>query len=494
MSLHLRARLLLSYVLVAVLLVVAFSSMGVGLSRTNEVVEGLKQDLTLFENEQRIYRAAWDIELVARRGIVGCERGTNAALGVVRALTLARTELEEALRAGGAHVEEMVRESAEGYGRYARELEEAASCEAVLSLPGRQLRLTLDENLTTVWSERVRELRLGLQARDERARQVGTNALRSGVVFGVLGIIAAGALAYAQSRSLSTAVAWLGTHARRIGRGDFTPLPPLRGPAELRELALELDRMQAQLAGLDQLKSAFVASVSHDLRTPLARVREALGLLADGSIGPLNERQARVVHLARSACEREIRLVTSVLDLSRVQSGQPLRRNTGASIDQIVQTVMTDLEAEAEERKVSLRYDRPPKPIVGPMDDPLIERALSNLVHNAISVSPAGKTVRIRSELVMRSLRPEAAPAPTAQVSVQDEGPGVPAAVREKLFQPFASHDTATRRRGTGLGLTIAREMIVAHGGELRIVDHEGPGALFAFWIPLETAAQPEAQ
>ncbi|RKI48228.1 sensor histidine kinase [Corallococcus sp. AB004] len=183
-------------------------------------------------------------------------------------------------------------------------------------------------------------------------------------------------------------------------------------------------------------------------------------------------------------------MVTSVLDLSRVQSGQPLQRNAGASVDLIVQNVLRDLAFEADERKVQLVYDAAAKPVRAPIDDPLVERALSNLVSNAIAVSSAGKTVRITCELVTRKRPGAANPVPAVQLSVADQGPGVPAHARDWIFRPFASLEVGGRR-STGLGLTIAREMITAHGGELSLADTSGPGATFTFWIPLEDPASP---
>lgn len=489
--LRLRARLLLSYAVVTALLVAAFSQMAVGLMHTHEVVASVGQEeLASFEREQRVYVAAWALELAVRRGVVACEQHDGSAASVHRAVASARQALQSALGAGTEQLDAGFRASAQDYVQYALQLEEAGTCESMLSFPLRERRLQLDEVLTTVWSERTRDMRLAIQAKEDHARAIGSASLRSGGLFGLLGILAAGALAFGQARAVSNSVALLSTHARRIGQGDFSPLPPLRGPEELRALSLDLDRMRGRLAELDQLKSAFVASVSHDLRTPLARVREALSLLGDGSTGPLTPQQARVVKLAQAACEREIRMVTSVLDLSRVQSGQPLQRNAGASVEQIVQNVLQDLAFEADERKVQLVFEPASKPVRAPMDTALVERALSNLVSNAIAVSSAGKTVRISCELVSRKRPGAPSPVSAVQLSVADQGPGVPAHAREWIFRPFASLEVGGRR-STGLGLAIAREMITAHGGELSLADTPGPGATFIFWIPLEDPATP---
>jgi len=163
-----------------------------------------------------------------------------------------------------------------------------------------------------------------------------------------------------------------------VGQGNFAPLTPVDGPLEVRELASELERTRARLAEIDQLKDAFVASVSHDLRTPLTRLRAALGLMADGTTGPLNEQQRRVIELARSACEREIRLVSALLDMSRVKSGKALRLEAGCLLDDVLLRAMEGMHGEADAAGVQLELEKEGALSPARLDAALIERAVAN--------------------------------------------------------------------------------------------------------------------
>lgn len=481
-------RLLLSYALLALILVAALSFCVSGLVRVNDLVNSLRrEEIAALEAEQRVHRAAWELEVAARWAVVVCEQPNPDPVAVIARLRTARERLEESLATHAGLVREDVLASARGYRDYALEIERSPTCAEVLSIPLRKARFALDEKLTYAWNDRMGELRLAIVRKEDEARRIATTSITNALVVGLAGLALVGALAIVFSVNVSRAFARLAAQARRVGEGDFRPLPPTAGTAEMRELSLELDRMRARLAELDQLKVAFVASVSHDLRTPLTRVREALGLLADRVAGPLTERQERVVTLARAACEREIRLVASLLDLSRVRSGQPLRRDTGTSIDRIIDVVCTDLAEEASERKVTFVHERHGLPSATALDAALVERAVANLVSNALSVSKAGQRIFIvRDETPTGPPAGEARSARWLRVIVRDEGPGVPLAVRDRLFLPFVTHEVGAGRQGTGLGLSLAREMIRAHGGDVLLLSGEGPGAAFAIWIPID--------
>ena len=495
MPTRLSTRLLLSYALLAATLLSAFAMAVQGVVRMNSLITALNdEELGNMEHEEAVHRASWAIEVVTRRGIVECDRNPGTGESIVEQVGTARSALEQRLHEAGSAINPRLRTAADGYLQFARRIEDDPTCDTVLGISLRQDRLALDEELTNAWIERLRELRLSIVNKEQEARRIGTKTTLYGATIGGIAVVVAAVLALLMSRSVSRSINELSQQARRIGEGDFTPDAPMQGPLEVRALSLELDRMRAHLAEIDQLKQAFIASISHDLRTPLTRVREALGLLADGTAGALTDRQARVVTLARSACEREIRLVWSLLDLSRIRAGHPLRLDTGSSIDRVVELVLTDLKEEADERGVTLHFERDGELPSASLDSALVERALSNLVSNAISVSSRGQQVHIERRVT--SSGPAQAPAISSswlQVIVRDDGPGVPEAVRNRLFTPFVSYDVGPRReyRGMGLGLSLAREMVRAHGGDVALIDSKTPGATFSLWIPLTHTALP---
>jgi two-component system sensor histidine kinase GlrK len=255
-------------------------------------------------------------------------------------------------------------------------------------------------------------------------------------------------------------------------------------------LADELERMRAQLQLFEKLKQGFLASVSHELRTPLSKIREALALLSDGAVGDLEPRQARVVQIARTACEREIRMVTTLLDLSRLRAGSPLRLTNGIALESVVQHAVSDERAEATSRGVEVLLTVRADGARCRLDPVLMECAVANLVRNAVAVSKRGQTVQVTCEHA-----PGPTQAPGFLVTVVDEGPGVPPAIRATVFDAFVTHEVPTSGKaiGVGIGLALAREVARAHAGDLTLVEGDGSGACFELWLPADDVAPTHA-
>jgi two-component system sensor histidine kinase GlrK len=225
--------------------------------------------------------------------------------------------------------------------------------------------------------------------------------------------------------------------------------------------------------------------VSHELRTPLSKIREALALLSDGAVGELDTRQARVVQIARIACEREIRMVTTLLDLSRLRTGSPLRLTNGASLEAVVQSAVADERAEAISNGVTLDVKLALDGRRCRLDPVLMERAIANLVRNAVAVSKRGQRVDVICEVVASETERAV---PTFRLRVRDEGPGVPLAIRATVFDAFVTHEVPTSGKaiGVGIGLALAREVARAHGGDLCLLEEVEAGACFEMWLPID--------
>jgi two-component system sensor histidine kinase GlrK len=255
--------------------------------------------------------------------------------------------------------------------------------------------------------------------------------------------------------------------------------------------------MRHALAALDSLKEGFVASISHELRTPLAKIREALALLDDGAAGPLAPAQGDLVAIARRACEAQISLVGNLLDLSRLRAGSVVRMHTEGAVEDVVRDAIGAEDEDARRRRITLELRADGTRAPRSMDATLLERAIANLVRNAVQASPEGATVRVLCSLE-RDVPEDIAPRATSdarwvRVRVEDEGPGVSDEIRERLFEPFstAPTDASRPRVGVGLGLALAREVARAHGGDARCVaTPEGErGARFELWIPVGSGA-----
>lgn len=306
----------------------------------------------------------------------------------------------------------------------------------------------------------------------------------SGIVVAILGAVTAIFVVRSTTRSITRPVARLAAAATRLGEGDFAPIESVGGPLEIEALRRDLERTRGKLLGVDHLKQAFLAGVSHELRSPLGRLREALALLADGTIGPLSTQQNRVVSLAGRACEQEVRSVEALLDMSRVSSGLPMQLEAGCDIERVVEAAVESEQDAANERGVGVRVMIPETaPPSLTLDSALIERAVANLVRNAISVSPRNGEVRIvigiHGEGLDRFVR----------VEVVDEGPGLSPSFVDRMFQPFSAVGVAQADRpaGIGLGLSLAREVARAHGGDLDIA-RDQLATTFRLELPVESA------
>ncbi len=228
---------------------------------------------------------------------------------------------------------------------------------------------------------------------------------------------------------------------------------------------------------LDQVKSNFLATVSHELKTPLSSINMSLKLLQTEKLDAA-ERQ-RVTDGIRRETQRLLRLVGELLDVSRLDSGAGIQLDFGATqLADVVQFATATVQAQLDHKQLTLAADLPADLPAVRADVEKTTWVLINLLANAIRYSPAGETLAVR-----------AAPAGKfVQVTVQDRGPGIAAEHHERIFQRFAQiPDKAGYAGGSGLGLSIAREFISAQGGRLWVESELGSGSAFHFTLPVSS-------
>ncbi|UQA58683.1 HAMP domain-containing sensor histidine kinase [Polyangium aurulentum] len=459
---------------------------------TSSLKEVRDAELGSLHTEEAVHRTAWAVETAMRHSAEDCEKGKPSEVAG-RFIHLRLRALDAQLAAAGSSVRDVMLDPVRGYQRLASRVSEGDTCADLLTATTRRERERLDEQLTDAWISRMFELHSALMRKDDEARRAGASALVSGSVLAVVACFLAVLLSQRIARTVTKPLASLSSSARRVGRGDFTVTIEAQGPREVCELAEEMEAMRRRLAELEALKQSFLASVSHEMRTPLTKIREALALLSDGAGGKLNERQGRIVQIAQVACEREIRTVTTLLDLSRLRAGVPLQPKAGASVDEVLWSAIQDEEHEARERGVLLEIDTPGEAPDACLDTALVERAIANVVRNAVAVSKKGQRVRVLRELLHEG--PGGYAGAWARISVTDEGPGVPPEIRAVVFDAFVTHsvESSPKRVGIGLGLALAREVARAHGGDIEVDDAPAGGAVFRIWLSLDTEASPHA-
>ncbi len=238
-----------------------------------------------------------------------------------------------------------------------------------------------------------------------------------------------------------------------------------------------MHRIVRQERRLGELKSQFVSSVSHELRAPVGSIRLMAEALHDGKV--TGEAAAEFHRLIAGEGARLSHLVENVLDFARIEEGRKRYRFEEGDLRLLAADVIRLLEPLAAERGVKLSADL--AECTATVDPAAIQQALVNLVDNAVKFSPAGGTVTV-------SLTSEAA---AWSVAVRDEGPGIPAAEHERIFERFHRLGNELRRetQGTGIGLSIVKHIAEAHGGRVTVTSQPGHGSTFAILVPLRLLA-----
>ena len=227
-----------------------------------------------------------------------------------------------------------------------------------------------------------------------------------------------------------------------------------------------------RLHRFEELRDDLVATVAHELRTPLTSLRMAVHLLAEHAVGPLTPKQGDLVFAAREECDRLQQIVDELLDLSRIQADRIELRLDRHDPEELAREAFEGQRSAAAAREVQLRSEILPDTPPAMVDRERILLVLANLIGNAIRYGPASGTVTLRATPRDGFLRFE----------VSDQGPGVPAAYRQTIFDKYVRVPGAPAG-GAGLGLYIAREIVRAHGGEIGVDSEADGGATFWFTV-----------
>ncbi|GMX67384.1 cell wall metabolism sensor histidine kinase WalK [Paenibacillus elgii] len=229
---------------------------------------------------------------------------------------------------------------------------------------------------------------------------------------------------------------------------------------------------------LEQARREFVANVSHELRTPLTTIKSYLEALEDGA---LEEPQlaGKFVNVARNETERMIRLVTDLLQLSRLDSKQAIISKDTTDVTEMLEEVADRFSFQLEQRMIAIEIDVEKHVDEIMLDRDRIDQVLDNLVSNAIKYTPEGGHIRIHAGRREHAL---------LEISVQDNGIGIPRKDLSRIFERFYRVDKARSRSmgGTGLGLSIAREIVKAHGGTIQLESELGQGTRVTFTLPYQ--------
>ncbi len=232
----------------------------------------------------------------------------------------------------------------------------------------------------------------------------------------------------------------------------------------------------SRIKQLENNRQEFVANVSHELRTPLSLIKGYVETLLDGAKDN-PEVQTKFLRIIEKHADRLAFLIEDLLLLSKLDSGQVVMNFQKLELAPIIDQVMEDLGAKAEDRRVTL-VNEFPKELSARADGDRLQQVLFNLVDNAIKYGSADGQVRVGGGLTPVGV----------EVFVRDDGPGIPPEARDRIFERFYRVDKARSRDqgGTGLGLSIVKHIVQAHGGEVRVESELGQGTAFYFTLPCE--------
>ncbi len=224
----------------------------------------------------------------------------------------------------------------------------------------------------------------------------------------------------------------------------------------------------------DDVKTDLIATVSHELKTPLTSMQMAVYLLLEEKVGPLNPKQTELLLAARNNSDRLFEMIEDLLDLARFEGGAALldKKRTGAQ--QLVDEVVDREKELVVSRGLELKVETEPHLPNIEISRPRINQVFANFISNAVKYSPAGSVITL---LAKRE------DAKNVRFSVKDEGPGIPKELRRRIFDKFF-RIAESGDEGAGLGLGIAREIVLAHGGNIGVESEEGKGSEFFFTIP----------
>lgn len=237
---------------------------------------------------------------------------------------------------------------------------------------------------------------------------------------------------------------------------------------------IRIRTMYEKLREVDLLKDEFLSSVSHELRTPLTIIRENVSIVLDGLLGSLGERQKTPLYNAIRGIDRLTTIVNDLLDMSQLKAGKMHIHRAALDFKGLIQEVVHAFDVSAQERKIALSLTCPDGLPLVHIDGKRIRQVLFNLIGNALKFTPGGGRITLDVKTTEDVLR----------VYVRDTGPGISPENLDRIFDRFFRADSEAHHPGSGIGLSICKELIEAHGGEIAVDSALGAGSTFYFTLP----------
>ncbi len=290
---------------------------------------------------------------------------------------------------------------------------------------------------------------------------------------GIIALVVSLGLAFILYRSIYRPVQRLSKAAGNIASGHYNEEVPVSGPEEMKKLAGNFNEMARKIKESQQQLRHFVADVSHQLKSPLTSIQGFAQAMLDGTASDEATRQ-KAARIIEDESKRMIRQVNELLELSRMQAGQVKMAKEDVDIKEILFHCEEIFALRLEEKKIGLKNEIESSAVVTGDADRL-EDVFSNLLDNAIKNTPPRGEIQVSLAKKDKSV----------YITIADSGPGIPPEQIPHVFERF--QQSSGLRTGFGLGLAIAREIILTHGGKIEVSSNPGEGAKFLVVLPLTT-------
>ncbi len=293
---------------------------------------------------------------------------------------------------------------------------------------------------------------------------------------GLIAIVLALLLTFILSRRILAPVRALTTTARQLGQGNFSKRVTVKDKGEIGELAQSFNTMADDLERAEKLRRNLIADTAHELRTPLSNLKGYLEAIRDDVVKP----DAATINSLYEEVTLLTRLVDDLQELALAEASELKLIRQAEDIPRIINQVTTAAQAQANTKEISLQANLPDTLPLCDIDAQRIAQVIRNLVDNAITHTPHGGKITVTAKESGNWV----------EVAVTDNGEGIPAEELQNIFERFYRVDRSRSRLtgGSGLGLTIAKRLVEAHGGRIAVSSELGKGSCFTFTIPIVKA------
>jgi two-component system sensor histidine kinase GlrK len=313
----------------------------------------------------------------------------------------------------------------------------------------------------------------------ELSNRISSHVLGVVSFIAVVSVFTGVLISFFNTKSITRPILLLQKQTEEIARGKFYKISNIDSPPEIKELSDHFNRMCERLKELDNMKTDFISYVSHELRTPLTAIKTAASMLRDGSYAGRKGKQEELLDIVNEECARLINSVNRILDLSRMEVDMMDYRFSKCSIIPVIQKSILKVAPLAELSRINLELKPYPDLPFVIIDEEMIAQVMDNLIGNALKFTS-------EQDSVIVNLKISQVKKGFIEVSVSDTGIGIDEKYLNLIFEKFKRiDDKIETARGSGLGLSITKYIITAHGGKIWVQSEPGKGSTFFFTLPV---------